>query len=431
MHGHDPLVDASSEVIGGPLGRHARVGPPYRTWWLPIRVLLLVVLIASLMSFLKFQSCRANDWQSPAMYVHACYSDIPTLYSSRGLEEHRLPYREYQDQGAIAQPPLANAVIYATSWLVPTGTAPERRRTYFDLNALLLVIALAVTTLVVARLAHGWRDALFVAIAPAGILSLFVAWDGLAAMLTVLALALFQRGSPRLGGAILAGAMSITFYPVVVIGALYLTAYRRKRFHNVDAMAISALAVWLVIHLLVVLISIGGATAFFGEYLNNQVGFGSIWFAIEVFFGVTLGGLNLLWLGSLLVLGALLVIAIRRRGLRPTYAESALILGALYFFVVKSYGPQNVVWLIAIAALCSIRWRDLLIWQSGEVMYHLALWQYLASTNGTDRGLPVEVYAWAIVIRLLALGYLFFVLFRKVEREPRPVLPASEVATQL
>jgi hypothetical protein len=68
----DPLVQASSEVIGGPLGRHARTGAPYRTWWLPIRVLLALAFLGSSLAFISFEHCRAADWQSPDMYVHTC-----------------------------------------------------------------------------------------------------------------------------------------------------------------------------------------------------------------------------------------------------------------------------------------------------------------------------------------------------------------------
>ena len=48
-----------------------------------IRVVLLLAVLSSLVSFAKFNYCSSEGWQSPGQYVHACYSDIPALYGER------------------------------------------------------------------------------------------------------------------------------------------------------------------------------------------------------------------------------------------------------------------------------------------------------------------------------------------------------------
>jgi uncharacterized membrane protein len=51
------------------------------------RVVILLAIVASLLSFAKFNHCPNTGWQSPDQYVHACYSDIPALYGERGLDK--------------------------------------------------------------------------------------------------------------------------------------------------------------------------------------------------------------------------------------------------------------------------------------------------------------------------------------------------------
>jgi uncharacterized membrane protein len=404
----DPLVAASSEVIGGPLGRHARTGPPYRTWWLPIRVLLAFTFVASALAFITFEHCRSADWKSPDMYTHVCYSDAAVLYTSRGLDQQRNPFASSGEDGPIAYPVITNIVIAATSWLVPTGTAPERRRTYFDINALLSVVFLAITVLLVARLVDPWRDALFVALAPAGILSLFIGWSTLAAMLSVLSLLLFRRGSPWLAGLALGCAIATAFYPVVLIAAFYLVGLKRRAFSDVDRVIIAALSSWLGINAIVAAFFADGVLAFYSQLLSQGASYGSIWLAASILFGWSVPALNVVWLLSLvLVLGgtALMMKKFRRQ---PTLGQAALLVGIAYFLTAKSYAPQQVLWLIPLAALAGLRWRDLAIWQGIEVIYHLALWQYIAVISDAQRGLDANAYGWITVLHIAGLIYLMW-----------------------
>ena len=45
------------------------------------------------------------------------------------------------------------------------------------------------------------------------------------------------------------------------------------------------------------------------------------------------------------------------------------------------------------------------IWQGGEALYHLAIWQYLASYSGAKFGLPENIYALTILIRVATLAW--------------------------
>lgn len=80
----DPVAAAGSEVIGGPPGRRALLGV---SWWIPARFLALVVIVVSVLGMAQKLPCYNAAWFQPGspQYVHACYSDIPHLFSGRGF----------------------------------------------------------------------------------------------------------------------------------------------------------------------------------------------------------------------------------------------------------------------------------------------------------------------------------------------------------
>ena len=97
------------------------------------RVVLLLALLASLLSFAKFNHCPNNGWQSPDQYVHACYSDIPALYGERALDKGVWAYSSGAD--SIEYPVIQGAVMWFTAKVIPHGI-----NNYFYGSALLLAL---------------------------------------------------------------------------------------------------------------------------------------------------------------------------------------------------------------------------------------------------------------------------------------------------
>ena len=108
--------------------------------------LILLAVLASLLSFVKFNHCRDVGWGAPDVYVHACYSDITALYSDRGMDKRVFPYSSATN--AVEYPVITGLVMWGTSYLVSDEKNPYRD--YFDINIALLVllfIGLVVTIL--------------------------------------------------------------------------------------------------------------------------------------------------------------------------------------------------------------------------------------------------------------------------------------------
>ena len=56
-----------------------------------IRITLIVTLIATILSFAKFNHCRGTGWGSPDVYIHMCYSDISmNMGASKAKQNFRI-----------------------------------------------------------------------------------------------------------------------------------------------------------------------------------------------------------------------------------------------------------------------------------------------------------------------------------------------------
>jgi hypothetical protein len=153
--------------------------------------------------------------------------------------------------------------------------------------------------------------------------------------------------------------------------------------------------------------------------------FGSIWY-----------GLNLLHLNSLIpggakffsalaLAGAFAILALAQyRSSRRSDLGSDLALnggatlalwGLPYVFLFtalnKVYSPQYVLWLTPMAIMAMKSKRLLApfwIWQGFEGLYHVAIWEYLASFTGAKFGLPAYIYGAISIARALASIYFVY-----------------------
>ena len=176
---------------------------------------------------------------------------------------------------------------------------------------------------------------------------------------------------------------------------------------------------WLLINAPFIIFNRAGWWRFFAMNKDRGVDFGSLWYALNLF-GISTKNLNNL--SILLFLIGLAAYAVYFFGLGelPSLATTSFIVVAIFTISSKVYSPQYVLWLTPLAILAMRGARDrsaFWIWQGAEVLYHLAIWEYLASYSGSHFGIPAKAYAAATLIRV---GATLFFLVRVSTRSPAP-----------
>ncbi|MFF4327942.1 glycosyltransferase family 87 protein [Streptomyces sp. NPDC001591] len=431
----DEVAAAGSELIGGPVGRHIRPGGH---WLSAVRVVVLVALGMFALGMVQKLPCYDWAWFQGAgsQYTHACYSDIPHLYSARGFADGLVPYRDrfpdlavdpkYGGMQYLEYPVLTGAFMQVAAWLTPSsGALQHREQMYWMVNAGMLMACTAVIAVCVTR-THRRRpwDALLLALAPAFALNATINWDLPAVALAAAAMLMWSRGRPLLSGVLIGLATAAKLYPALLLGVLFVLCWRAGKWRAFGAAAAGAVVSWLVVDLPVMLYAWDGWKRFYAFSHDRPIDFGSLWLLISQRTGNPLEGANTYATGLTLLLclgiGLLTLTAPRR----PRFAQLAFLVVAAFILANKVYSPQYVLWLVPLAALARPRWRDFLIWQAGEVLYFLGIWFYLAYTTSGDKhqGLPLEGYQLAIVIHLLATLYLCAVVVRDILLPERDVV---------
>ncbi|MCD9143762.1 glycosyltransferase family 87 protein [Streptomyces albireticuli] len=434
----DEVAAAGSELIGGPVGRRALPGAG---WWTPVRVIALVALGMFALGMVQKLPCYEYGWffGATTQYTHACYSDIPHLYSGRGFDAGLIPYFDRIPQELsggmeyLEYPVLTGLFMEVAARLtLGGGTLQHREQLNWLVNAGMLMACAAVVAVCAAR-THRRRpwDGLLVALAPALALTATVNWDLLAVALTALAMLMWSRERPVVAGVLIGLAAAAKLYPVLLLGPLFILCLRAGRLRAFRDATLGAVAAWLVVNLPVMITHNAtgfhireGWAKFYTFSQERPIDFGSVWLLISQRTGNPLENANtyvtLLMILGCLAIGALGLYAPRR----PRFAQLAFLVVALFILTNKVYSPQYVLWLIPLAVLARPKWRDFLVWQACEVMYFLGIWSYLAYTGSGDKhqGLPVEGYQLAIALHLLGTLYLCAVVVRDILLPERDVI---------
>jgi len=370
-----------------------------------VRTLVVLALFASLVSFAKFSHCENSGWATPDQYIHACYSDLPALYGGRGLDTNSWPYSS--DDNSVEYPVITAMVMYATSF------AAKSPASYFNINIFFLILLFIATLIVVRKIRPEF--AYLSAIAPAMIASLFINWDlwGIATMM--LAIYWFDRKQYLHSALILALSISTKFLPIFLLIPIAFILWRDTKLKELVKYVAVVAATWLAINAPFALTTPTGWWRFFKLNLERGADWGSIWLALQQL-GLSLTNLN--YLSILVLLIALTSVAIVLFELKytPTLASVAFIVMAAVMIASKVYSPQFVLWLTPLAVIALTNKKDLhafWLWQATEVIYHVAIWQHIASITGAKFGLGPTPYAILTLVRIAGTIYLMAVLARR------------------
>ena len=386
--------------------------------------------------------CGADDWGGGnSRYAQLCYTDLPYLYVSRGFAERHVPFTDsagrYPD---LEYPVLIGYFAYAAAVVdqvvtgaedvgarssVPVsnvGADPQvekERKAYFLVTAVLLAPFALLTAYFLAG-AHRRRpwDAMAFAAAPALVLAGLVNWDLIAVACVAGAFWAWARGRPLVGGIFVGLGVAAKLYPLFLLGALLVVCIRRRRLTDVAWASVGAAASWLLVNLPAMLSDLDAWKGFWAFNSGRAADLGSLWLVwAHRGHEVSAHTINVVsWVAFLAVCVGVLVLGLVATH-PPRIAQLALLVLIGFLVVNKVYSPQYVLWLLPVAVLARPRWRDLLIWQAGEVFYFAMVWFYLGGyTASATSGAQDSAYSVAILVRVAAELYLAAVVVRDVLR---------------
>jgi len=369
------------------------------------RALLALAIFAALLSFTKFSQCEGTNWATPDQYIHACYSDLPSLFGERGMDDNKWPYAS--DTNAVEYPVLTGLVMYATSFVAHSPIS------YFNFNALLLALLFICVVFIVRKIQPEFTY--LVAVAPAMIASLYINWDLWAIATMMLAIYWFDRKQYLYSSIALAVSISTKFLPIFLLLPIIFILWRSNHIREIFKYAATTIAIWLAINLPFVLTTPTGWWRFYKLNLEREADWGSLWLAFNQL-GLSLANLNYLAVLLLLIGLTAFVIFLFEVKNTPTLASVAFIVLAIVMVASKVYSPQYVLWLTPLAVIALTHKKDLhafWIWQIAETMYHVAIWQHLALFTGAAFGLQEGGYATITLIRIAATVYLVWTLIKR------------------
>jgi len=436
----DGVVTALSEGVGGPMGRRGK-----GHWLTPASIILLLTAFCFALGMVQKSSCYDATWgNGQSRYSHMCYSDLPYLYTGRGMVEHTWPYsddEQVRDRFEVMEYPVgisywAWGSAWATHLLTGTPDLSDRYdqdpgalwgdpvvqreiRMFVVVNALgFAVLALAAAWLLTKVNPRRPWDAAIFALSPTLALTGIINWDLLAVAMVAAALWAWATDRPLLTGILIGLGTATKLYPMFLLGGLLVICLREKRVRDFAVATGAAVAAWVLANAPAYVTGREQWRVFWEFNSDRGADLGSIWLVIsqatdEAIEASTINSWSwaffAVWCAVVFGLGMLAPDP-------PRLAQLGFLIVAGFLLVNKVYSPQYVLWLLPLAALARPRWRDQLIWQGGEVFYFAAVWWYLGGYLAPAGGEDAGFYWVAIVLRILAEFYLVAIVARDMMR---------------
>jgi len=379
---------------------------------LRFKAVLALAIFASAISFAKFSHCESTTWATPDQYIHTCYSDLPSLFSARALDKNQWPYSS--DTNAVEYPVLTGMVMFTTAALVDSPIA------YFNLNAFFLALLFIALVLLVRKIKPEFGYLL--AVAPAMLASLFINWDLWAIITMMLAIYWFDRKADLYSSLAIGISISTKFLPIFLLLPIAFIMWRQNRVKELFKYFATTIGIWVLINLPFIATTPIGWWRFYKLNIERSADWGSLWLALNQL-GIKFTNLNYLSLLLLLIGMTSIAVFLFKLKSTPTLASVAFIVLATVMVVSKVYSPQYVLWLTPLAIIAITSTKDLpafWIWQGGEVIYHIAIWQHIALVTGAHFGLPQGGYAGLTLLRIATSLYLIWTLIKRALEARNP-----------
>ena len=457
----DALGAALSQVVGGPVGRHALIG---RARFLtPLGVMFVIALVFLALGYSTKSAClqtigtgtpeqRVANWQNQRAYYELCYSDTVPLYTAELLNQGKFPYKsswietdatgkpltQFDGNPAVRYmeyPVLTGIYQYLSMALAKTYTVLSKLISlpvvaevvmFFNIAAFGLALAWLATVWATARLAgrRVW-DAALVAASPLVIFQIFTNFDALATAFAVGALLAWARRRPVLAGALIGLGVAAKLYPLLLLFPLVVLGLRTGRLREVAHTALAAVATWVAVNLPVLVFFPRGWSEFFRLNTRRGDDMDSLYNVVKSFTGWRGFDPHLgLWqpptvLNTVIaVLFGLCCVAIAYIALtapqRPRLAQLAFLVVATFLLTNKVWSPQFSLWLVPLAVLALPHRRILLAWMTIDALVWVPRMLYLYGEQ--NRGLPEQWFTATVLLRDAAVIALCALVVRQIYR---------------
>lgn len=397
-------------VFGGPMGRHA---PARGLWFDAAPWALLTAMIMWLLTAIRQIPCvQTVDGKPVNALIRLCYSDIPIVFSTRGLSQGQAPYTEFQ----FEQPVLTGAFVQVATWcakLFGARIGPglsgqplvDATVVFYAVNMVLLgacFIGLVATHVLLGRESDNGRyrsfDAMLIAASPIVLASGLISWDLFPVALTSLALLAWARRRTLLSGVLAGLAVAAGFYPVVVVLAIIVLCLRDRLWDPLAMFGFGSLLGWLVANGPTMLTAPAGWQYFFDTNAARGADLGSLWYVMK------LAGLELQHVSTLFFFlvalgwGAVIWVTFSART-RPRVGQVAFLLLAVVMVTSPVYSPQMALWMLPLVVLARPARLDMWLFTLAELGYFLACWGHLAGHLAGSTG-PERLYWLAVFVRV-------------------------------
>jgi uncharacterized membrane protein len=458
---NDPMGSALSEVIGGPVGRHALIGRA--RFMTPLRAILLIAVVFLALGYSTKVAClqstgtgtagqRVANWENNRAYYELCYSDTVPLYTAELLNQGKFPYKsswiekdssgkprvQYDGSPAIRYmeyPVITGIYQYVAMSLAKTYTALTKLVAvpivaevvmFFNIAAFGLALAWLATIWATSRMAgrRVW-DAALVAASPIVIFQIFTNFDALATAAAAGAMLAWSRRRPVVAGALIGLGVAAKLYPLLLLIPLVLLAVRTGRMRDVGKTAVTAVAAWLVVNLPILLLFPRGWSEFFRlntrrgddmDSLYNVVKSFTDWRGFDPDLGfweppTTLNTVTaILFAACCIVIGYIALTAPKR----PRLAQLAFLVVAAFLLTNKVWSPQFSLWLVPLAVLALPHRRILLAWMTIDALVWIPRMLYLYGE--ANKGLPEQWFTTTVLLRDIAVIGLCALVIRQIYR---------------
>ena len=470
---NDALGSALSEVIGGPVGRHALIG---RTRVLtPLRIMFVIALVFLALGWSTKAPClqtigtgspdqRVANWENQRAYYEFCYSDTVPLYGAELLSQGKFPYKsswleldstgkprnQYDGRTAVRYmeyPVLTGVYQYVSMSLAKTYTAIAKKTglpllagvaevvMFFNISAFGLALAWLATVWAAAMLAgrRVW-DAAMVAASPILIFQAFTNFDALATALATGGLLAWARRRPVLAGVLIGLGVSAKLYPALLLLPLIVLAVRTGRFGDAVRTTSVAVLVWCAVNLPVLVMYPRGWSEFFRLNTRRNQDMDSLYNVVKSFTGwpgfdpglgfwepptVLNAVVSAVFVSCCAAIAYIALTAPRR----PRVAQLAFLVVAAFLLVNKVWSPQFSLWLVPLAVLALPHRRILLAWMTVDALVWVPRMLYLFGEQ--NKGLPEQWFTATVLLRDLAVMALMALVIRQIYRPAEDLVRVS------